>query len=442
MDKLRAQKRGLERGAETDVLFISESGLWPPDQGFRVHGCQMLKAMHEIGVKVRISSMRETDGGPEWLNELLVPWEKASENDYEQFMEGWSGRFAKLRGRVASHQAIEPRDFAGAIRLVKKYRPKAVVAVGLHGPIMLKGLEQAFPRLKRIWYAADEPVSFHVSCLRRDDRSVWRSRLRSIALFGLLETLFSRGLDGAIGVSPFDSKRLKQIGGVRECVTIRNGVDLKAYDAEPFEGEEKSLVFWGRMDFEPNTDAMIWFVKEVWHRVLEREPNAKLKIVGKFPTNQILDLGNVKGVEVTGEVADIKPFARGASVTVLPMRCGIGIKNKLLEAAAMGLAVIASPHAIRGLEIDKNEKPFCIANQKQAWVDEIISLWNNPAKHQKQRMAARKWVEKHHDWRDAAAKLTLFINEILEDGEEVKLLGENVERLHKQENKVHRRSLR
>jgi len=64
-----------------------------------------------------------------------------------------------------------------------------------------------------------------------------------------------------------------------------------------------------------------------------------------------------------------------AAVTILPMRCGGGIKNKLLEAAAMTRPIVASPRAVRGLEFDHGAKPLLVCCTHRQWVDSISQLW-------------------------------------------------------------------
>ncbi len=403
-----------DNDSKVDVLFLSELGMWPADQGFRVHGCQMIRALCEQGVRVRMASLRATEGAPGWLEQVRVTWPIATDQDEAAFRSGWKGKFGWLREKVASHQAVRMNEFAGAARLVRELKPKVVIALGQHGPLMLKGLEKAYPAVKRIWYAADEPVSFQLSCLRRDHRSVWKSRLRLTVIFALIEGLFARGLDGAIGVSPDDAKRLKWIGGIKRSVTIRNGVDLNTFDVGDHGTLPRSVVFWGRMDFDPNVDAMKWFVNEVWGELKGRAPDATLHIVGKNPTLSIRLLRGKAGVEVLGEVDDIRPYARTASLVILPMRCGAGIKNKLLEGAAMGLPMVVSDQAVRGLEVDADESPYVVARNREAWVEQIWSLWHDPVARMKVSQNARQWVERHHNWKDAAMKLVGFMNGMLE----------------------------
>ncbi len=398
---------------QIDVLFISEQPLWPLDQGYRVHGCQMARALCDNGVAVKMTSLRPTGGCDQaWLNGMLVDWPTADAADHQDFLQGWSGPGERLRHKLASHQAIDSQELAGLIPLIRQLKPKAVIALGQHGPIMLRGLTHAFPELTTIWYAADEPVSFQLSCLRREGVSAIKNRAYLAGLYAGLQTFFARGLDGAIGVSPTDTRLLKHIALVREAVTIPNGVDTDYFHPVDARPQSCSLVFWGRLDFEPNADAVCWFAHRVWPRLRERQPQAQLKIVGKNAGDHVRQLGDIRGIEFVGEVDDIRTYAQAAAATILPMRCGGGIKNKLLEAAAMGLPILASPKAVKGLSWADNTTPVRLCHGPDDWVHQIERVWYDGVLSNSLRRDARAWVLSQHNWPNAARQLTRFITSL------------------------------
>ncbi len=395
----------------TDILFISELPLWPLDQGFRVHGCQMARALADDGVNVRMASLRPTTGDVRpWLGQMLTDWPTADDCDHERFMQGWSGPGARLRRKLAGHQAIDPRELAGLIPLVRELNPKAVIALGQHGPMMLRGMRSAFPEVATVWYAADEPIFFQLSCLRREGVTAIKRRAYLAGLYGVLQTLFARGLDGAIGVSPLDTRLLKLTSQVRRTVTIPNGVDTEYFKPANSRPHSGSLVFWGRLDFEPNADAVRWFARRVWPKLLERQPQAKWQIVGKGAGEKVRSLGAIPGIEFVGEVEDIRPYAHQAAATILPMRCGGGIKNKLLEAAAMGLPILASHKAVQGLSWPDHTTPVRLCRGPDDWVHQIERVWYDGMLSARLRHDARSWVQDDHTWPAAAKQLTAFIN--------------------------------
>lgn len=398
---------------ETDILFISELPLWPLDQGYRVHGCQMARALTDQGLSVRMTSLRPTHGCDQsWLNGMLADWPTADEQDHKAFLKGWSGTLAKLRRKLAAHQALDSLELAGLIPLVNQLKPKAVIALGQHGPIMLRGLTRIFPELTTVWYAADEPVSFQLSCLRREGIGEIGKRAYLAGLYAALQTCFARKLDGAIGVSPSDTKSLKLTSGVRQTITIPNGVDTNFYHPTDTRPKPCSLVFWGRLDFEPNADAVRWFANKVWPRLRIRQPQARLKIVGKNAGDNVRQLGDIPGIEFVGEVDDIRPYAHQSSATILPMRCGGGIKNKLLEAAAMGLPILASPKAVKGLTWPAHSTPVKLCNSPDDWVHQIERVWFDGVLSNTMRRDACDWVVNQHTWPEAAIKMMGFLEEL------------------------------
>ncbi len=405
---------------QTDVLFISEQPLWPPDQGFRVHGCQMARALADMGLNVRMASMAPTTGcDAPWLSDMLVDWPEATDEDHDTFLQGWSGPFARLRKRIANHQALDTRLLAGLIPLVDQLKPKAVIALGQHGPIMLRGLRRSHPDLATVWYAADEPLYFQLSCLKREGLGALGKRAYLSAVYAGIHALFARGLSGAIGVSPTDTRLLKLLAGVKRAVNIPNGVDTDYFSPTSTRPDKCSLIFWGRLDFEPNIDAVRWFVRAVWPRLRERQPQAKLRIVGKNATDKVRELGDVpgSGIEFVGEVDDIREHAQKASAVILPMRCGGGIKNKLLEAAAMGLPILASAKAVKGLRWQKHTQPIAICKHPDQWVHQIERTWFDGILKKNLCRDARDWVESQHTWPAAADTLLYFLQSMTDIGD-------------------------
>src|SRR5690606_22245658 len=108
----------------------------------------------------------------------------------------------------------------------------------------------------------------------------------------------------------------------------------------------------------------------------------------------------------------VRPIAHGAAVTILPMRCGGGIKNKLLEAAAMALPIVASPRAVRGLTFEPDARPASVCGNAPQWIDMVDRLWRDHAQAERMRLAARRWVERHHTWHRAAMQLVDFLREL------------------------------
>jgi polysaccharide biosynthesis protein PslH len=401
----------------TDVLLLSDAAPWPLDQGRRIRGHHMLAALNRLGVRARIAAIEPMPTNmPAPMRGLMLPWPTPRAEQHVMLDRAWRGPLGPLRRRLTHYLMPDVADLAGAAALVEQLRPRIVIALGQFGPLLLHAAASVAPSEAapiRVWYAADELVYFHLSCLPREPWCDWPTRIRRLLEHLALERLFVRRLYGAVGVSPRDAALLHRIAGARRTICIRNGVDLDHFTPATDEQHEPapfSLAFWGRMDFEPNIDAMTWFAANVWPRLRLRFPRATLTIAGKNPAANVLALADRRGITVTGEVDDIRPVAAAASVVILPMRCGGGIKNKLLEAAAMGKAVIASPHAVKGLDLPCHgwlmQQTLLTARTPDDWLNAVGRLWSDKPGRQRLGCAARQWVQQHHTW-DAAARQLL-----------------------------------
>lgn len=401
-----------------DILLVSQKPIWPIDHGVSVRGWQMARHLHDLGVNIRLASMESMPAdAPVWARKLDISWPVPDQRDLDQWRAGWSGWGAYFRRRLAQHQGLEPIQLAGTVRLVREHRPAVLLGLGLHSPLLLRAVRRMAAAPRTIWYAADELIYGQLTCWSTDPVSAWPARLRETILHGLLEMLFCRGLDGAIGVSPRDTRLLHRLAGFQNTITIRNGVDLDHFHPLPVDEPllessvhpgSQSIVFWGRLDFAPNADAVRWFAQKVWPMLKKRSPQAQWWIVGPAAPPWMQELGHWPGIHLTGMVGDVRPLVRWA-IPILPMRCGAGIKNKLLEAAAMGRPIVASPRAVLGLDFGAMPPPMLISQSPEQWCESIRRLWSDRVLAASLGRSARLWVQQFHNWAHAAVTLRQWI---------------------------------
>lgn len=184
-------------------------------------------------------------------------------------------------------------------------------------------------------------------------RAVWAREGRTLLAF---ERLAAARFDHSLFVSEHEWQRFVTLAPETIARTgwVANGVDLEHFSPElrfppPFVGTGADLVFTGHMDYRPNIDAASWFARDVLPALRRRVPNARFWIVGASPTSEVSELTSLPGVEVTGRVADTRPYLASADVVVAPLRIARGIQNKVLEAMAMARPVIATPEAFEGI---------------------------------------------------------------------------------------------
>jgi len=188
------------------------------------------------------------------------------------------------------------------------------------------------------------------------------------------------------------------IGNRQSKITvIPNGVDTEFYTPAETPRDEPRLVFTGKMDFRPNIDAMTWFAAEILPRVRAEIPQAQLVIVGQKPAPTIRALARQPGITVTGWVADTRPYLRDAALYVVPLRMGSGTRLKVLEAMAMGKAIVSTRRGIEGLEL--TEREVVVADTREEFARAIVSLWRDPARRRALGQNARTLAEARYDWR-------------------------------------------
>ncbi len=188
---------------------------------------------------------------------------------------------------------------------------------------------------------------------------------------------------------------------------VPNGVDTAHFVpsaevcAKPL--AELSLVYAGKMDFRPNIDAMLWFCDEILPRLRAEIPLAHIVIVGQKPAPRIAALGERPGVAVTGGVADTRPYIADAAVYVVPLRMGSGTRLKVLEAMAMGKAIVSTARGVEGIDLVAG-RDAVIADSPDAFAHAVIALLRDAERRRALGQAARALAEDKYDWRKIVPK--------------------------------------
>jgi len=371
------------------VLFVKRSLSFPRVTGHDVHGFELLRALQQAGCKTALATIKPPS--QQSLEQLNGRWYSLADETNSQAVQlsRWQERFRSYWG--VSHQTIHAVAAAA-----NNFDASAVVGVGLDVMPYMAGVGSR----KKIWYAADEWVLHHVSQIRLT-RPATYGELRSAMLKGAYERAYASSIDRAWVVSHTEERAMRLLAGVKHVDVIPNGVDFE-YFSRPsgIRPTPNSAVFWGRLDFVPNIQALEWFCQHVWPVLLRQVPTARFTIMGFNAVARIRELARRPGIELLTDVPDIRPKAAEAEVVVLPLISRGGIKNKLLEAAAMSSAIVCTTRACSGL---RTLPPAVIVDHGQEWIDAILKLWRAPAaERQGLGTATRAWAVAHHSWRAAA----------------------------------------
>jgi glycosyltransferase involved in cell wall biosynthesis len=221
-------------------------------------------------------------------------------------------------------------------------------------------------------------------------------------------------LDGCTLTSVRDQEMLLADEPAARTAVVPNGVDLDFFRPSPPSAprQPQTLLFFGAIDYYPNTDAMRFFLHDVLPQLVARYPRLRLCIVGRKPPEEILAQRS-EHVEVTGVVDDVRPWLDRADVVIVPLRIGGGTRLKILEAMAMGKAVVSTTLGAEGLDVDA-ERDLLVADDAAAFVTQVARLLDDPGLAQRIGVSARRLVTSRYSWKVAVEGLSNFYAELVE----------------------------
>ncbi|MDD2236098.1 MAG: glycosyltransferase [Kiritimatiellae bacterium] len=237
-----------------------------------------------------------------------------------------------------------------------------------------------------------------------------RLRMKGMESF---EFMLYRNADHVLVLSPEERYWMQlRIPGVRISV-VAGGVDTTFFSMRTEPAKEPVIIFTGSYRDRANEDAMLWFLKSSWPLLKEREPAARLLIVGPGVTPAIHAVAvQDTSVEITGYVDDLRPYLHRARVFVCPIRLGAGIRTKLLEAMAAGVPVVSTALGVEGLPVQVGDNCF-LADQPVMMVEYIHLLLQDDALADSMAGRARKMIEERFMLDSTVIRLEQTLNRIV-----------------------------
>jgi len=313
-----------------NVLLLSSRFPWPPYTGDRVRAAVWLAALQNEATVVLVSP----DG--------VVPPDAPRFRFYpaaRSLGRGVAAAFRVLAGAPFHALLAAPYDWAAAID-----RARRDVGTFDATVVLLSRLDP--------WVRASLPDGLHVldaiDSLRRSmeerarEASVlerWLWRIEGMRVGGA-EAEAVRFYERVVVVSEEDCEEL-------DAVAISNGVEIAPLGNAP---RRFDFAFWGRLAYFANADAAAWLIREIWPRIRAQRPEATLLIGGADAPAAIRAAHGRDGITVQSPVDDVSALTRSVKVALFPVRFGTGQSNKVLEAAEGGCAIVATKHAMRGLD--------------------------------------------------------------------------------------------
>jgi glycosyltransferase involved in cell wall biosynthesis len=218
--------------------------------------------------------------------------------------------------------------------------------------------------------------------------------------------------DCCVVVSETDKHLLEKMGIYNELYVVPNGTDTNFF--RPLgKNTNKNLVLWiGHMDVHTNKDAVLYFWQDIYPLLREKHPPTEIKFVGTAPPSIISDAAEkFAEIKVTGFVDDVRPHVDEAAVIVVPIRIGSGTRIKILDAMAMGKAIVSTSIGCEGLEVTPGTD-ILVADTPRDFADKIIQVLKNKGLRMKLEKSARAFAQ-GQDWNIMARKQEAIYQHII-----------------------------
>lgn len=398
-----------------EILFLSHRIPFPPDRGDKIRSHHILKRLAQIApVHVGTFADDDADFGEEAELATLAETYKLVRREKPLALAGVE---ALVRGRPVSQTAFHDRALAAYVAEILATRPIAAIYIfsgqmGQYAPHDFGG------RLVTDFVDVDS-AKFDAYAQKRGGLRKWidarEGRLLRRTEAGLAERSAVSMLITQAEADLFRS-RLPETATARQRIAVLpNGIDSRYFDPSLTEPEPRMgefggprLIFTGQMDYAPNVEAALRVAGRLMPLLRQTAPDASFHVVGRNPTQALLDRDGRDGCRVWGRVDDVRPWLKAADLAVAPLDIARGVQNKVLEAMAMELPVALTRAAATGIDAIADEH-FVVADSDEALTAAIAGLAGDASRARRMGIAARRYVVENASWEAALAPLAEII---------------------------------
>lgn len=388
-------------GHSMNILFLAHRMPYPPDKGDKLrsfHELQRLAERHAVYLACFVDDpedFRHADVTARLcVQQALIPWDRR--------VAAIRGLFGMLTGGTLTEGAFSSRRMSDQLRRWQSTVDfDAVVAFSS----CMAPYASSVRASRRILDMCDlDSRKWTAYATQSWNPRHWLYRMEGKRL-ARRELDWVRSFDATLLISDHEAADLPQPERARVTI-VGNGVAIppraSAHESErpvsPGMTKARPAVgFVGMMNYRPNIDAVTWFVREVWPAVHARRPDAEFRIIGRHPSTEVERLAGVPGVSVVGGVDLIEPELAGLTCSVAPLRIARGVQNKVLEAMAHAIPVVATPQAAQGIRA-KPGRHLLLSAGADGFARAVIDLLNNEAKRHEIGTAGRDHVASAFRW--------------------------------------------
>ena len=385
------------------LLFLTSRQPWPPDRGDKLRTFNLLKRLskkHEIFL---VSFFADKDDGHNW--EKLAPYCKEIHTVYlprwrsviSVFFNFWRG----FPLQVAYYRSMKMSRLIDQLMVDKK-----IQAVYVHLFRMTPYVSQ-FSEVYRIIDLTDvisHEISRSLPYRPITSRFLYRLEQRRIAAN---ECQIAQWANETWLVSEPDVFKLNQNCPGVNVYLIPNGVNLTEFFPKENVSLSSQLVFVGNLSVFHNIDAITYFIQDILPLIRESVPECKFTIIGAGENSRVRQLAQVPGVRLAGFVENLNDELNAAMIFIAPLRFSAGVQNKVLEAMAAGLPVVATSNVVAGLGAEPGRE-ILEADSAQEFAAMVIGLLGDQSRREALGLEGRRFVEKQFSWQAAVERMNII----------------------------------
>lgn len=180
-----------------------------------------------------------------------------------------------------------------------------------------------------------------------------------------------------------------------------------------FKETEGALSFMGTLSWEPNIDGLLWFIKNVWPKIIEKKPESRFYIMGKKGDKRIEGAAKpYKNIIFTGFVKKLESYLKKTTVYIAPLRFGSGMKVKVLEGLYRGVPMVSTSVGAEGLALE-NEKHILIADEAHSFAQACLRLLEDQSLWEKLRDNSRTVAREKYQWEPLFEQMDVELKKVL-----------------------------
>jgi polysaccharide biosynthesis protein PslH len=388
-----------------NILIITPSMPFPPDTGGPIRTLELVKRIggrHTVDLAT-IGLPGATDPGP--LRDYCRRVHVAAWSRRPKPLQLPSLLLKIARGIPLETKYAESDDLTAILRRIAHEECYDVIHMEKSATAVNLGSLRLAPHTATVFGLQDVGHVRHGRMARTETRlrrRLWHWQNR--AALAKWEPHMARRCDTTLVVSETDRDLLRALDASLDIAVVPNGIAVGTCPMAPREGRRREILIIGTLDYEPNRDAVLYFIRSIYPAVRSELPDVALSIVGRNPPAEIAKLDNGRDVRVFANVPDPAPFYLRAGVAAVPLRAGSGTRLKILEAMAYGTPVVSSPIGCEGIAATDG-RDIVIADSAEAFARETARLLAFPPRWQELATQARRLVETHYDWDPISRRL-------------------------------------